>query len=115
MGDRKQEPYSVFACMYRIHHSCSTYYDLSHPVSRLTTPSSKQAKIFLVRPWQPEGRKMPALLPNGWLIFSFFVYVDGSHVFLMVPSCAIDEVGPEPEEGPMVGLGLPSKLKSGLH
>lgn len=60
-------------------------------------------------------RKRPTLLPNGWLIFSFFVYVDGIHVFLMVPSCAIDEAGPGPEEGPMVGLGLPSKPQSGLH
>lgn len=72
-------------------------------MSRLTTPGSKLAKIFLVRPWQREGRKMPTLLPNGWLIFSFFVYVDGSHVFLMVPSCAINEAGPGPGEGPTVG------------
>lgn len=69
-------------------------------MSGLTTPGSEQAKIFLVRPWQHEGRKMPTLLPNGWLIFSIFVYVDGSHVFLMVPGCAIDEVGPGPEQGP---------------
>lgn len=73
----------------------------------LTTPGSKQAKIFLVRPWQHAGRKMPTLLPNGWLIFSIFVYVDGSHVFLMVPSWAIDEAGPEPEQGTPIGLGLP--------
>jgi hypothetical protein len=93
----------------------STGHDLSHPESGLTALGTKQAKIFLVRAWQYEVRKMPTLLPNGWLIFSIFVFVDGSHVFPMVPNCATDAGGPEPEQGPRIGLGLPDGHGTGLH
>lgn len=57
---------------------------------------------------------MPTLLPNGWLIFSIFVFVDGSHVLPMVPNCATDARGTEPEQGPRMRLGLPDGHGPGL-
>lgn len=49
---------------------------------------------------------MPTLLPNGWLIFSIFVFEDVSHVRL-VPHCATDARGTEPAQGPRLRLGFP--------
>lgn len=60
---------------------------------------------------------MPAWLPSGWLIVSIFVFVDGSHVLLVVPSCATDIRGTKPERGPrmrfafLMGLGLNNQLR----
>ena len=77
----------------------SSRHDLSHPGSGLTALGNKQSRIFLVRAWQHEWKKMPTWLPSGWLIFSIFVFVDGSHVLLVVPNCATDIRGTEPEQG----------------
>lgn len=57
---------------------------------------------------------MPTLLPNGWLIFSIFVFEDGSHVLPVVPNCATDARGPEPEQEPRMRLGLPDGHRPGL-
>lgn len=69
------------------HHDLALLTMTSHLESGLTALGNKQAKIFLVRAWQHELKKMPTLLPNEWLIFSVLVFVDGNHASRSAQLC----------------------------